>query len=76
MEASRLFWAGLVVDAVAVYAALGLIVGLYVAWRGAGRLDPAASDAGWGFRLIIVPGCVAFWPLLVWRLRATVGERR
>jgi len=35
--------------------------------RGVGRIDPAARGASWGFRLIVVPGVVALWPLLARR---------
>lgn len=29
------------------------------------RLDSRAKDTGWGFRLVVFPGVVAFWPLLL-----------
>lgn len=64
----RLLVAGLVADALLAYAAIGLAAGLYLAFRGVGLLDPAARGGGWGFRLIILPGCVALWPLLLFRL--------
>ena len=35
--------------------------------RGVERIDPAAKGASRGFRLIIVPGAVALWPLLLRR---------
>ena len=31
---------------------------------GVGRLDPAAREAGLGFRALVFPGCVALWPWL------------
>ena len=34
---------------------------------GVGRIDPSAAHAPVGFRLIIVPGTVALWPLLAIR---------
>lgn len=52
---------------VQVYAALGLIFAIPFALRGVDRVDPAAHGASWGFRVLIVPGAVAFWPLLLRR---------
>lgn len=57
----------LIVNSLAVYAALGLLFALLFAARGAGRIDPSAKGAGLGFRLLIVPGAAALWPLLAWR---------
>ena len=52
-----------------VYIACGLVFAPLFAWRGAGRVDPAAKTAGLGFKLIILPGVVALWPVLLWRWR-------
>lgn len=50
-----------------VYIACGLVFAPLFAWRGAGRIDPAAKTAGLGFRLIVLPGVVALWPVLLRR---------
>ncbi len=50
-----------------VYIACGLVFAPLFAWRGARRIDPAAKTAGLGFRLIILPGAVALWPVLLRR---------
>ena len=52
------------------YLAVGLLV---AAWFLFTRLqhDPAAAQAGIGFRLLILPGCIALWPFL---LRTRVEE--
>jgi GNAT superfamily N-acetyltransferase len=56
----------------AVYLAVGLLFAAAFSARGARAVDPAARGAGWGFRLLIVPGAAAFWPLLALRwLRGT-----
>ena len=34
---------------------------------GTQRIDPAAERGSWGFRLLILPGSVALWPLLLKR---------
>jgi len=56
-----------------LYLAVGLLAGLaFVLW-GLRRIDPAAADSGWGFRLIILPGTAIFWPYLLMRwLRASL----
>ncbi len=60
------------VVALEVYLGLGLLFALaFIRW-GAPRLDPAAREAGWGFRLLILPASAALWPLLArrwWRAR-------
>lgn len=56
------------------YAALGAVFGAWFAFRGVERVDHAARGAKIGFRLIILPGVAAFWPLFLlrWR-RAAAG---
>jgi hypothetical protein len=36
--------------------------------RWAGRLDPVAARATGGFRLLMIPGVILLWPLLLIRL--------
>ena len=71
----------LVAETLVLAALAWLLVGLaagipFVVW-GAGRLDEAARGASLGFRLAILPGAVALWPVLLWRWRgaAAKGER-
>lgn len=47
---------------------LGLLFGLLFVARGVERVDPAAHGGTWGFRVLILPGCAALWPLLLVRL--------
>ena len=54
----------------AVYIACGLAFAPFFVWRGVGRVDPAAKTTGLGFRLIILPGVAALWPLLLLRWRS------
>lgn len=51
-----------------LYLLFGLAFAGYFVMRGAGRLDPVAAQGTWGFRLLILPGSVALWPLLLVRL--------
>jgi hypothetical protein len=52
---------------VGVYVAAGLLFAVPFVLRGVNRIDPVAREGTWGFRLIIVPGVVALWPLLALR---------
>lgn len=56
-----------------VYAALGVVFAIPFLARGIERLDPGVHGSSWGFRLIVLPGVVAFWPLLVRRWLAGAG---
>ena len=51
----------------AVYIACGLAFAPFFVWRGVGRVDPAAKATGLGFRLIILPGVAALWPVVLLR---------
>lgn len=58
--------------AISVYALVGVIFAVYFAAVGVKRIDPAAARSHWGFRVLIVPGAAAFWPMLLRRcFRAT-----
>ena len=50
------------------YLLAGLVFALPFAARQVGRLDPVAQHATWGFRMLILPGAIALWPLLLLRL--------
>ena len=66
------------VAAVGVYAALGLLFAVAFVLRGAARIDPQAAGGSWGFRLAILPGVVALWPILArrWARGAPPAEER
>ena len=51
----------------ALYAGVGLLFALAFVSKGIERVDPATVGATWGFRLIVLPACVALWPLLLRR---------
>ena len=50
---------------IGIYLALGLLFSIFFVSRGVNKLDEGAHGAGIGFRLIILPGCMVFWPLLL-----------
>jgi hypothetical protein len=50
-----------------LYAAVGVLFAIAFVVKGVERVDPVAAGAGWGFRLLILPGAAALWPLLLRR---------
>jgi hypothetical protein len=62
-----MFIAELLVNNAMIYGAAGLVFAVVFAASGAGRIDPAAKGAPVGFRLLIIPGAAALWPVLLSR---------
>jgi hypothetical protein len=61
------------VYALETYAGLGLIFAALFVWIGIQRLDSEAQGSGIGFRLLILPGVAALWPMFLLRsMRGTV----
>ena len=50
-----------------LYAAIGIAFAILFAAVGVHRIDSVAKGAGVGFRLIILPGVAALWPILLIR---------
>jgi hypothetical protein len=59
--------AELFVDALTLYAAVGVVFAIAFVARGISRIDAHAAGAGLAFRLIVFPGIAALWPLLLSR---------
>lgn len=49
------------------YLLVGILFAFAFVAKGAGKIDPVAKHGTWGFRVLIFPGVVAFWPLLLSR---------
>lgn len=65
------------VRAAAVYVAVGAAFSVLLLVRGLRRFDEAAAHGGVGFKLLVLPGMVALWPLLfvLWRRGDAIHER-
>ena len=50
---------------IGLYVVIGLLVGLAFVLRGVNRVDPAAGDSPFVFRIVILPGCVGLWPVVL-----------
>lgn len=57
-----------IVNLLGFYAACGLVFAVPFVIKGVGAVDPVAREGTWGFRLLVLPGVVAFWPLFARRL--------
>lgn len=56
-----------ILSIVGLYVIVGLIVGVAFVLRGVNRVDAAAADSPFVFRVVIFPGCVGLWPILLWK---------
>ena len=56
------------------YAGLGLIFAVPFVWCGVQRVDSEAQGSGAGFRLLILPGVAAFWPMFLYRWTRGIVE--
>ena len=56
------------------YAGLGLAFALAFVFLGVQRLDSEAEGSGIGFRLLILPGVAAFWPMFLRRWVRGIAE--
>jgi hypothetical protein len=56
------------------YLACGLAFSIPFALVGVKKIDPHAVHGSWGFRLLVIPGTMAFWPLLLRRWAIGVKE--
>lgn len=52
---------------VGAYLGAGLVFACVFVARGVQRIDPAAVGTSWPFRLLILPGVAALWPVLLRR---------
>ncbi len=62
--------------AIAVYLAAGVVFAFFFAFAGAARIDRATKGTGLVFRMLIVPGAMLLWPLLLLMLAAGAGADR
>ena len=51
----------------AVYLFAGLMFAIPFVIKGVTKIDESAKGSKWGFRIVIIPGTMVFWPLLLKR---------
>lgn len=49
-----------------IWLLVGLLFGIAFVGFGIARVDSAAKGSTWKLRLILLPGCMVFWPWLGW----------
>jgi hypothetical protein len=57
-----------------IYLACGFVFAVPFVLLGVKKIDPHATRGSWGFRLLIIPGTMALWPLLLRRWVKGVHE--
>ena len=57
-----------------LYLACGLVFAIPFVLIGVKKIDLHALHGSWGFRVLIVPGTMALWPLLLRRWASGVHE--
>jgi hypothetical protein len=65
----------LILITLALYAAIGLLFAVMFAFLGIHKVDPAARRASVAFRLLMIPGSAALWPVMLikWLGRSRYG---
>jgi len=62
-----MFIVELLINLATVYVAIGLLFAVIFVFAGVGRIDESAKSAPLFFRLLIIPGAAALWPILLLR---------
>jgi len=62
------------VDGLEAYVAIGIVFALPFVCLGVQHVDNEARGSGVGFRLLILPGVVACWPMFLYRWTRGVVE--
>lgn len=55
----------LILYIIAAYILIGLVFTLLFLIRWIDKVDEAATETSWGFKLIILPGCIVLWPMML-----------
>ncbi len=48
-----------------VYLICGVVFTFFFLARGLQKVDEDVPGSSWGFRIIIIPGCIVLWPVLM-----------
>ena len=48
-----------------VYVVIGVLFSVYFFLKGAGQLDELIADSSWKVRLLLIPGAIGLWPVLL-----------
>jgi len=56
------------------YLTCGFVFAVPFVLLGVGKIDDHAANGTWGFRLLIVPGTILLWPILIARWSKGIHE--
>ena len=56
-----------------IYLIIGFVFAIFFVWKGAAKMDHNVVDTSIWFRLLIFPGSIAFWPILLKKWRSTTS---
>ena len=48
-----------------IYLCYGIVFSIAFLVKGISRIDETTHGSTWGFKIIIIPGAIALWPLLL-----------
>jgi len=51
-----------------IYLVIGLVFSIFFFFMGAARLDPLVKNSSWSVRLILLPGAIGLWIILLVKL--------
>lgn len=55
----------IILIAIAVYLFAGIVFTIFFQAKGLSKIDEGVHGSSWGFRIIIIPGCILFWMVLL-----------
>ncbi len=58
-----------------VYLIIGLIFSIIFLTKWIHHVDEASHETSWSFKLVILPGCIMFWPVLLKKYRQSKSEQ-
>ena len=65
-----------VLNSVFIYIAFGVVFSVTFLARFVQEMDEGTAGTPWSFKLIILPGCVVFWPVLLIKFLKTRKSKR
>ncbi|CAN5834922.1 hypothetical protein BH10BAC2_BH10BAC2_22280 [soil metagenome] len=60
----------------ALYLFAGIVFTIAFQLKGLPKIDEGVHGSSWGFRMIIIPGCIVFWPALWSKWRKSINSKQ
>ena len=62
----------LIIIIVLIYLVMGLLFAIPFLWKGITKVDEGTINSKFGFKMIIMPGVIVFWPVLLRKWRKAI----